>query len=160
MKKLILPLFLVSFAMGYSQENLVVAGGDASGSGGTVNYSYGQVFYEPIEGSNGAITQGVQQPIEFYVLSTHADFLTFNVALYPNPAYSYVTLDLDLSQFKDSIKFELFSLNGKLIKTGKLMSNQTDIQVDDLAAAIYLLNISSSKKVIKTFKLLKNNQNN
>jgi hypothetical protein len=41
------------------------AGGEATGSGGSVSYSVGQVVYTTNTGINGSVAQGVQQPYEF-----------------------------------------------------------------------------------------------
>jgi hypothetical protein len=46
----------------YSQETLSASGGDATGSGGTVSYTVGQVFYTSLTGSTGTVSEGVQQP--------------------------------------------------------------------------------------------------
>jgi hypothetical protein len=54
-KSLLLLLFLSStwhFAL--CQKNTVAAGGDASGSGGSLSYSIGQIDYKILSGSGGA----------------------------------------------------------------------------------------------------------
>lgn len=157
MKKTFTLLILNLVAISYGQESFVLAGGQATGSGGSVSYSYGQVFYEAVSGSNGELTQGVQQAIEIYSLSTPNDVIVANITLYPNPAVSQVTLDLNFSQFQEKMKYELFNVEGKLIRTGVISSNQTNIDVDVLARATYFLNITSSSKMLKSFKLIKNN---
>jgi hypothetical protein len=157
MKKTITLLFLTLLTLSYSQENLVFTGGNAIGSGGSVSYSYGQVFYETVTGTNGELTQGVQQAIEIYSLSTPNNSININLALYPNPAISQVTLDLNLSQFQEETKFEIFDLNGRLIRGAIILSNQTNIDIDNLPNATYLLNVFSSNKILKSFKLIKNN---
>lgn len=45
-----------------SQESLNASGSEATGTGGTVSYSVGQVFYSTQTGSNGTLSEGVQQP--------------------------------------------------------------------------------------------------
>ena len=45
-----------------AQQNSVSAGGDVSGSGGTVSFSVGQIDYLSITGAGGSVAQGVQQP--------------------------------------------------------------------------------------------------
>ena len=59
MKKIFYLIFCLSFFMGYSQKETLASGGDASGSGGTVSYSIGQIAYEYRSGSNGNLNQGV-----------------------------------------------------------------------------------------------------
>lgn len=47
----------------FSQESINASGSEATGSGGTVSYSVGQVFYSSQTGTNGnTLSEGVQQP--------------------------------------------------------------------------------------------------
>ncbi|WP_052172358.1 T9SS type A sorting domain-containing protein [Psychroserpens jangbogonensis] len=46
----------------FSQESINASGSEATGSGGAVSYSVGQVFYSTQTGSNGTLSEGVQQP--------------------------------------------------------------------------------------------------
>ncbi|MGC8754863.1 MAG: hypothetical protein ACP5QJ_07625, partial [Thermosulfidibacteraceae bacterium] len=52
-----------------AQESVNATGGNASGNGGTVAYSVGQVVYTTNTGTNGSVAQGVQQPFEISVVS-------------------------------------------------------------------------------------------
>ena len=45
-----------------SQESVLAAGSEATGAGGTVSYSIGQLFYTSQTGGNGSLSEGVQQP--------------------------------------------------------------------------------------------------
>ncbi|VXB35399.1 conserved exported hypothetical protein [Flavobacterium sp. 9AF] len=157
MRKTITLFLLLYLSLSYSQESIVFSGGNAVGSNGSVSYSYGQVFYETVSGANGELTQGVQQPIEIYTLSIPNPTTGINLALYPNPAITQVTLELTISQFPNEMKYELFDVNGKLIKSEKILSNQTAIDIESLPIATYFLNVFSSNQILKTFKLIKNN---
>jgi len=65
--KLILMLLLTACFTGVSaQEAVLATGADAAGSGGKVSYSVGQIAYTSQTGSNGSVTQGVQQPYEIF----------------------------------------------------------------------------------------------
>jgi hypothetical protein len=62
-------LFLLGFCLlGWgttglmAQQGFVATGGDATGAGGSVSYSIGQVDYLSAEGSGGFINQGLQHP--------------------------------------------------------------------------------------------------
>jgi hypothetical protein len=50
-----------------AQEDIPATGGDASGSGGLVSYSIGQVVYITNTGTNSSEAQGVQQPYDISV---------------------------------------------------------------------------------------------
>ena len=63
MKKIITfgLFFLLSMVRLSAQSNTVVAGVEATGSGGTASFSAGQVFYTYKSGSTASATEGVQQ---------------------------------------------------------------------------------------------------
>jgi len=44
-----------------AQKNTVAAGGDATGVGGTVSYSIGQINYTTVTSAGGSVSQGLQQ---------------------------------------------------------------------------------------------------
>ncbi len=46
----------------HAQQATTATGGDASGSGGTVASSVGQIVYTTNTGTTGSVVQGVQQP--------------------------------------------------------------------------------------------------
>lgn len=54
-----------------AQESINSAGGNASGSGGTFSYSFGQFAYKSFFEGNSSVTQGIQHPFE--VLGTESD---------------------------------------------------------------------------------------
>ena len=49
-----------------AQESANSSGGDATGSGGTIAYSIGQVVYTTNTGSNGSVAKGVQHAYEIF----------------------------------------------------------------------------------------------
>lgn len=56
--------FLLTISMGSLQAQKAVdaSGGDASGTGGTVSYSIGQIDYMALSATSGKVNEGVQQP--------------------------------------------------------------------------------------------------
>lgn len=56
--------FGISLLSMQAQETTLTAGGEATGSGGSVSYSIGQLFYMTKTGTTGSVSEGVQQPIE------------------------------------------------------------------------------------------------
>ena len=52
-----------------AQTSVNAIGGDATGSGGSVSYSVGQVVYTTNKGTNGSVVEGVQQPYEILVVT-------------------------------------------------------------------------------------------
>jgi hypothetical protein len=154
-------LFLISLfisVLSYGQRDLVSSGGDATGSGGSVSYSIGQVAYESASGANGNINQGVQQPFEIFVVLSNPELGdSFSATLYPNPAATSVILALDLAKEGSNLVYELSDITGKIIRNGRITSNETIINVEGFAEACYFLNVLEGNSRVKTFKLLKNN---
>ena len=66
MRILLLLFVILAFTFSISstsaQETIPASGGDAKGSGGSVSYSVGQLFYRIYPGTNGSVAEGVQQP--------------------------------------------------------------------------------------------------
>ena len=61
-------LFLGLGLTAQAQQATTATGGNASGSGGTVAYSVGQIFYTTNTGTTGSEAQGVQQPYEISIV--------------------------------------------------------------------------------------------
>ncbi len=157
MKQILILIGLFISALGFAQQDNVSSGGNATGSGGSVSYSVGQVAYSSFSGTNGNINQGVQQPFEIFVLSTPELDASFTATLFPNPAATSVILSLDYTKAGGNLLFELTDVNGRIIRNGRVSSNETIIDVEGFAEACYFLNVLADNKRVKTFKLLKNN---
>ncbi len=155
---LIFSCFLL-FGVGVNvkaQNNITSSGGDAAGSGGTVNYSIGQTDYITVLTGAGVITQGVQQPYEILSVGLGQPSIQLNALAYPNPVNSRLVLevgDLDLTE----MSFELSDASGKLIIRENILAGVTEIDMSYLSQGAYFIVISAKKQELKTFKILKNN---
>ena len=152
---LIIAFFLIGLLKLHAQEIQTASGGEATGIGGTVSYSVGQVVFTSI-GSNSEITQGVQQPYEIYI-TTGLDQNSINLELnvYPNPTTNYLTLKVDGEKL-ENLYYQLINSQGKIIHNNKINSNSTIINFADQPKAIYLLTITKNNNTIKTYKIIKN----
>ena len=74
--------------------------------------------------------------------------------VYPNPVSNELQIDYELNQ-KENIQLQLYGLNGQLIFTNNLMEEkaQATIQVNGLAAGLYLLKFSSNGLDITSKKI-------
>jgi hypothetical protein len=144
----------------YAQESVNATGGNASGSGGTVNYSVGQVVYTTSTGTNGSVAEGVQQPYEISVVTglEEAKSINLSVSAYPNPTIDYLTLSIDVSTTFSiqSMSYKLYDIKGKLLKNEKITDNQTGIVMSNLVPAIYFVKVIQGNNELKTFKIIKN----
>ena len=148
-------LLMLGFALTtQAQQANVAAGGNASGSGGTVAYSVGQVVYTTHTGSTGTVAQGVQQPYEIStILGLDDSFI--QLSAYPNPTTHNLTLEV--GNIEDStLYFQLCDLGGKIIERRKITNRTEIINMENLATATYFLKVSNANNEVKIFKIIKN----
>jgi hypothetical protein len=140
-----------------AQENINSAGNNATGTGGSVSYSIGQVVYHTLIGTNSSIAEGVQQPYEISVISGVSDSKAINLSLvaFPNPTTDLLTLSFN-EQSLTNLTYQLLDLNGKLLRSEKITGNQTTIEMSNLATSTYFLKVIHNNTEIKTFKIVKN----
>ena len=140
-----------------AQTSVNATGGDASGGGGSVSYSVGQVVYTTHTGTSGSVAEGVQQPYEISVVTglEEAQSINLSVTAYPNPTTDYLTLRIDEFEISN-LSFQLYDMNGKLLQNEKITGNQTSIVMSNLLPATYFVKVIQGNKEVKTFKIIKN----
>ena len=148
----LLVMLLVSFGL-RAQVSVNAAAGNATGDGGSVSFSVGQVAFSANVGTNGSVTEGVQQPYEISVLSVAEQAENISLSVYPNPStdYLYLTTSDEISD----LSYQLFDMNGKLLKSEKIIGNQTIIDMQDLVSATYFVKVNQGNKTVKSFKIIK-----
>jgi hypothetical protein len=154
-------LFLASGLWGYcitvqAQSTITTASGNASGAGGNITYTVGQLVYTTDIGSTGSVAKGVQQPFEISVITevNAAKDISLICTVYPNPANDFITLKIENCDLTN-LAFKLLDVNGKVLENRQITGNETIISMTNFPPAIYILRISSDNKEIKTFKIIK-----
>ncbi len=140
-----------------AQETVLTSGSDASGSGGSVSCSIGQIVFMTNTGSNGSVAQGVQQPFEISEVAgiDQAKGITLQCTAYPNPSSDYVKLVIE-NYKTEYLTYQLYDVSGKLLETKKIEGNETSIAMCNLDRGIYFLRVTENNKEIKTLKIIKN----
>jgi hypothetical protein len=140
-----------------AQQGIPASGSNASGSGGSVSYSVGQMVYDTYTGTNGSAAEGVQQPWEISVVTgiEEASGITLQCTVSPNPTADFVNLTVD-NYKTENLTYQLYNNNGKLLENAKAQGNKTAISMGSLAAATYFLKVTDNNKEVKTFKIIKN----
>lgn len=154
---LFLPLLLLC-VMTHAQNGIVSAGGDNSGSTGSVAYSVGQMLYTHYIGEAGSVNLGVQQPDVFIMVSTDETALASGINLYPNPAQDHVYIDVDAQSpgFSfDEMVYRLYDVDGKQVSTQDIDQPLTTVPVDMLHDGMYIMRIMKKNEQITSFKLFK-----
>ncbi len=140
-----------------AQESVNTTGGNASGNGGSVSYSIGQLVNQSHTGTNGSVAEGLQQPYQISVVKAieESEVIKLSVIAYPNPTTNYLTLtinEFDLS----NLVYQLYDMNGNLLQSQRITKTNTRILMDKLAPASYFVKIIQKNKEVKTFKIIKN----
>jgi len=147
--------FTFSLSTLMAQETIPATGGNASGSGGTVSYSVGQVVYTTNTGANGSVAQGVQQPFEISVVTgIEQTAINLVISAYPNPTTDFLQLKVESEKLKD-LSFQLYNMQGKLLQNKKIEGNETSIVMSSLVPATYFVKVVQGNKEVKTFKIIK-----
>lgn len=150
--------FLLGMALSglHAQQTILSANSNATGSEGTVTYSVGQVAYLTKSGTDGTITEGIQQPYEILYLTgiEEEKGITLECLIYPNPANRYVKLKIENHDI-NNLSYQLYNMNGLLLQNMKIGSEETFIPMEDLVKATYFLIITEKDKALRTFQIVK-----
>ncbi len=139
----------------FSQSNTVSSGGNASGIYGSLSYTIGQIDYSNSTSASGNMNQGVQQPFEFYTISSGIDELnSLGVSLYPNPTNDYIVLNLN--SVLEHLTYQLTDVNGRLVSIGEIITNETIIDTRNYSVGEYHLSIIQQGSHIQSYKIIKN----
>jgi hypothetical protein len=138
----------------HAQEATVTAGGEATGAGGTVSFTAGQVFYQ----GNAHVNEGVQQPYEIFTVSS-GDLQPaghFSLSVYPNPASDIIYLRADKVENTTSFTYHLYDLSGRHIMDNPISDITTPVNMHFLHPGVYFLKVFRDYTEIQTFKIIKN----
>ncbi len=156
MRSILLFLFIFSFTSNVSaQQSANTSGKNVSQNNTSISYSIGEVYYNTTTTSNSAITQGIQQPYEIYLISGIGNEKDVQlITAFPNPTSStikIVTQDIKVN----GLNYKLYDLLGKEILSGDITSNQTEIDLNNLMPAVYFIKVFRYNSTIKYFKIIK-----
>ena len=148
-------LFAGSPAVNLAQQNVVSAGGEATGTGGTASWSAAQISCSTWFDVTGSLNEGVQQPYEFFN-PTGIDELASDPGLtvFPNPASGDVTLKVIDRNLKN-LDVCVYDMKGKYLRTISIDTEETTIPMEDLTSSTYFLNIFENNQLLRTYKIIK-----
>ena len=150
------------FALGLkAQVATLVAGSEATGNGGSISYTVGQLINSTNTGANGSLLHGVQQPFEISILSGLKDNgieLMFNV--YPNPTTENLILNISDNSNDENLHYQLYDLKGVILLSEKIQGAQIIVPLNNYLPSTYFIRIMKSKdgisgQELKVFKIIK-----
>lgn len=154
--------FVLCLAMSMSgvlaQNATVTAGGTATGSGGTLTFTVGQIADQKVEGGSQYIIEGVQQPYEIQIVGVdNYSNISLEAMVYPNPTVDMVNLRLVMDNMDFPGEIRVFDLEGKYLFSKKIESENTEISMSSFAQGVYFVNVYDNGQMLKSFKVVKTN---
>lgn len=156
-------VFLLIFGLAelHAQTSLTTSGSNATGLGGSVSYTVGQVVYSTYSDANGYVAQGVQQPFEITVYTGLDNNKTISLvcSAFPNPTSDFLTLRIENEKNAEFIA-RLYDIEGQQLMSMNIEGVESSIPMKNYAPSIYFLKIFSAKSTsalteIKSFKIIK-----
>jgi len=157
-KKIITSVAFLLLGLGglHAQESPTASGGDATGSGGTVDYSVGQVAYITNVNASGTVSQGVQQAYEIFTVGIQESELNISLSVFPNPTADNLTLQIS-DYNNEKLSYQLYDMRGELLNNGRVSGQQTQINTASLPSATYFIHVVNQKnEQVQLFKIIKN----
>ena len=143
-------------ASAQAQQSSNAAGGDATGIGGSVAYSVGQVVYTANNSPSGTVSQGVQQAYEIFLIGINETELNSSLSVFPNPILDNLTLQIS-DYYNEKLSFHLYDLQGKSLNKEQIITEQTQINTSSLPPATYFIEVlNQENKHVQSFKIIKN----
>ncbi len=154
----ILSLILASFTANAQEARLEVlsaAGESVEKAGYSLSYTLGETV-TPTQGNRFYFaTQGFHQISFQAVVIWEYDEGQIDISVYPNPYVRGLTVALPSNETFGDYSFSVYDLTFKSVANGELLSNKNQLELDQLPAGTYLLNIAKENRLIKTFRIVK-----
>ena len=152
MKKCTIVLFSFFAVFSVSAQEVVSTQGDSySNASANIDFTIGEVVINTGTDGTNDLTQGFHQTNwNFLGVEDHAP--NYEVIIFPNPTED--VLNIRTSTF-ENVRYTLYDAQGKLVMQNILSSEQTPIQVSQLAPGSYSLTLNNETQNLKTFKLVK-----
>ena len=139
-----------------AQETISVSAVEATGSGGKVSYTIGQLVYTNPTTAAGSLNQGIQQSIEFVTLSNpELTAVTLKAVTYPNPTTDFIILALTDADLR-GVSYTMYDLLGRFVNKGTVATFETKIGMKSVPIGVYILRVQQNNQALKTFKIIKN----
>ncbi len=152
----LLTVGLLSPSFTHAQESFNASGNDASGIGGSVTYSIGQVCFNTNTGPSGSVAQGVQHAFEVFIVDIKETAIDISLTAFPNPTTDLLTLEIS-NIYSEKLSYQVYDILGKLLNEGQIVAQKTQIYMTSLPSSTYFIHIfNQANQRIQSFKIFKN----
>jgi hypothetical protein len=137
-----------------SQEVIATGGDFNKNNQGSISYTIGEPVVETIKGTSGSLTQGFNQPLILVTPINEPTGLNYEINVFPNPAQDFIRVKINMD-YLSNLQYILFDEAGHIVQQNNIFQNETDIFLNDLPSAHYILSIFDNQKDIKSFQIVK-----
>ncbi len=117
----------------------------------TVDFTIGEPFIATLTGQNGIATQGFHQGT-ISITSVRETLSLAELSVYPNPTTDRLTI----STAMENALWQLHTLDGKIVSSGRLNLGSTTVDVTALAQATYMLTVMAPDRSVNAYRIVKN----
>lgn len=138
-----------------AQRDAVSTGGVATGTGGSVSFSIGQVANDAPASGTGSVTQGVQQPYDDLstVIPDHG-LDASDVTAFPTVTNDLVVVSVPGST-TSPLRMDVIDALGRIVVHRAIVAARTELSLGALAPGTYRLRVSDGAGPLRTFTLVR-----
>ena len=137
-----------------AQEVVSSAGETHTSTGYILSWTLGEPVIETVINASNTLTQGFHQSELTITTDTELEYPDFFVKVFPNPSHDFVAIQLE--EVKKDLLFSLFDHSGRLLKTGRIVSSYTELDLRQFSIGVYILKLTwESDKHMQTFTIIK-----
>lgn len=154
--KIIATILIVFGSLQIFAQELISNSGDSfSNATYQLDWSVGEVVTATHVSDEIILTQGFHQ--NNFIVTKIADIETgINILVFPNPTTDLINLQITDKSDKE-MQYQLSDINGKLLQTQSISSDNEQINFYEYANGTYFLRVLDKNQPIKTFKIQKIN---
>lgn len=149
-------LFVCQLSAQSLEQHVIGSAGNFSttASSATLSWTLGEVITTTESSTSAILTQGFQQPIIINPLSVpDLGYNDLDIRVFPNPTVEQITIQKNQDE---AMKAQLINVLGQIIGEYPLNDFQTQLDLRDLPAANYLLQVKTDDNLtVQTFKIQK-----
>ena len=148
-------ILILTFALSlHAQKNIISAGANATGAGGNVSFSIGQIDYLFNSSASFSVSQGVQQAYNLTVTAVRNNFVEddSNINIYPNPTRDGIFISFE--KYNEA-SYVIYDLMGNQVSNNIIENTSTYISLNHLPAATYIILITQTKMPQKSYQIVK-----
>jgi hypothetical protein len=149
-------LFGVINAQSLEPKVIAASGAFIYSAGYSMTWTIGEVMTDTYSSSGNFFTQGFNQPDTESVTALVNLFPDENIRVYPNPAISYITIDLKDAP-GDHVLY-MYTMLGQILLRENIPTSQQQLEIPltEFANGLYLINIINHKlNLSSSFKINK-----